>query len=89
MRTTVRIDDDLVRELRERAFRERRPFTELVNQAIRSGLGAAADPAAQQSGVYCEEVYSLGEARVGLDKALALAFALDDAETIEQLARRK
>ena len=89
MRTTVRIDDDLVRELRERAYRERRPFTELVNQAIRRGLLAAEDSAGRSPRGYREEVYSLGEARVGIDKALALAFALDDAETIEQLARRK
>jgi len=38
MRTTLTIDDDLVRELREKAHKTASPFKEVVNKAIRAGL---------------------------------------------------
>ncbi len=47
MRTTLTLDDDLARELQEKAHRERRPFKDVVNEALRSGLGHRS-PADQQ-----------------------------------------
>jgi hypothetical protein len=38
MRTTLTIDDDLVRELREKAHQIGAPFKEIVNRAIRAGI---------------------------------------------------
>ena len=38
MRTTLTIDDDLARELREKAHKSGAPFKEVVNKAIRAGL---------------------------------------------------
>ena len=37
-RTTLRIDDDVLRETREIAKREGRTFTDVLNEAVRAGL---------------------------------------------------
>lgn len=89
MRTTVRIDDDLLRELRERAHRERTSLTVLVNRVIRCGLERSLQGRAGGSRRYREEVFAMGMPRVALDKALALAAALEDGEVVEKMARRK
>ena len=46
MRTTLTLDPDVERLLREEVHRRRRPFKEVVNDAIRRGLspGRAAEP---------------------------------------------
>ena len=38
MRTTVTLDDELERILRETALRTRRPFKKVLNETLRSGL---------------------------------------------------
>jgi hypothetical protein len=40
MRTTLTLDSDLVQLLKDAAHRQRRPFKEVVNEAIRRGLAA-------------------------------------------------
>ena len=89
MRTTLRIDDDLLRELKERAEREKVPLTDLVNRVIRRGLEPTSKRGMKPRRPYREQVFSLGAPRVPLDKALALAAAMEDAESLEELARRK
>lgn len=44
MRTTLTIDDDLARLLRRRARELGLPFKDVVNQALRAGLGEEARP---------------------------------------------
>jgi len=44
VRTTLTLDDDLARELREEARRTGRHFKEVVNETIRRGLVAGAPP---------------------------------------------
>lgn len=85
MRTTVRIDDDLMRDLRKRAAAERVSVTRLLNQLLRRGL--VSKPPKRVA--YRERVYSLGAARLNLDKALAIAAADEDAEVLRKLALRK
>jgi hypothetical protein len=41
MRTTLTLDPDVARLLREEAHRQRRPFKDVVNEAIRRGLAPA------------------------------------------------
>jgi len=89
MRTTLRIDDDLIRELKERAHRERVPLTELVNQLIRLGLQSPKRGRTRSSPPYREQVFSMGQAHRPLNKALSLAAALEDEEVVEEMARRK
>lgn len=38
MRTTLTLDDNLANQLKEKARRERKPFKQVVNEAIRAGL---------------------------------------------------
>ena len=88
MRTTVKIDDDLLRELKEQAHREGTSLAKLVNRVLRRGLDASRQ-AKTPVRPYREKTYNMGVPNVNLDKALALAAALEDEEVIEKLARRK
>ena len=89
MRTTITLDDDLARALKEAAHRSDRSFKQVVNQAIRAGLqGAMKAPRAKR---YRLAPSSMGGVLPGvnLDKALALADALEDEELARKLERRK
>ncbi|HEV2972811.1 MAG TPA: ribbon-helix-helix protein, CopG family [Pirellulales bacterium] len=85
MRTTVRIDDDLLRELKSRAIAEKVPITKLINQAIRQGMASRGVRHVR----YRERVFSLGAPFANLDKALALAAADEDEHAVRKLAARK
>ncbi|HYB41683.1 MAG TPA: hypothetical protein VEL75_07935 [Candidatus Methylomirabilis sp.] len=90
MRSTVRIDDDLFRELKERAHRESTSLTSLLNRMLRAGLQAA--PAGGRSARrrrLREKTHSMGPPRVELLKALALAAGLEDEEALRKMAMRK
>ena len=88
MRSTFRIDDDLLEELREQAHRERVSLTGLLNRVLRSGMEAKRGRAPRHAR-YREETYAMGEPRTELRKALALAAALEDDETIRKTTLRK
>jgi hypothetical protein len=85
MRTTLRIDDDLMRDLRRRAAEQKVSLSRLFNQVLRQGL--ARKPTKRAA--YRERVDSLGAPRVNLDKALALAAAEEDADVTRKLVARK
>ena len=88
MRTTVRIDDDLLMQLKSRAQSDHLPLNQLLNRIIRYGLnasGANVNPVPH----FCEKVTSMGTPSQELDKALALSFALEDEETLRKLDQRK
>ena len=89
MRTTLRIDDDLLAELRRLARAQKLSLTELANRLLRRGIeaGRARPGAARRA--YREKTFAMGRAHFELDKALALAAALEDEETVAKLARRK
>jgi hypothetical protein len=89
MRTTIELDDSVVRELRVMAQRRGVSFKAVVNEALRKSLQGASGAA---SGLKYEcPVFQLGmpSAAVNLDKALALAAALEDEETCRELEMRK
>ena len=88
MRTTVRIDDDLLRELKLRAEREEVSLTKLLNRLLRLGvetlrLGETTPKR------YREPPIAMGLPKVDLTKALALTGQLEDDETVEKIRRRK
>ncbi len=89
MRTTLRIDDDLLRQLKDQAHREGVRLTELVNRLIRRGLDLSRRSNRDQVEAYREKTYAMGQPAVNLDKALDLAAELEDAETLDKLTRRK
>jgi len=88
VRTTLTIDDDLVRELREKAHKTGSPFKEIVNRAIRVGLEQIDKPT-QLKPFKCKS-YSLGyPPRADLDHALDLADRLESEEIARKLSLRK
>lgn len=88
MRTTVRVDDELLEQLKAQARRENLSLTRLLNRTLRAGMQAArASP--QNRAPYRERVYAMGAPRIDLDKALAVASALEDDEIVRRLAQRK
>ena len=88
MRTTFRIDDDLLTELKTRAQQERLPLTRLVNRVLRAGLIATGE-SKKKRGPYRESTHSMGTPRVDLDKALALAAGIEDEEILRKTSLRK
>lgn len=88
MRTTIQIDNELLMMLKEQAHRQKISLTRIVNQTLRTGLQAAKAPAVPKP-PFQEQPYSMGAPRLCIDKALALAAALEDEEIIQKLLLRK
>ncbi len=88
MRTTLTIDDALLRQLRQKALDSGKPFKQVVNEALRAGLNPTA--VARREPYRCPS-FSMGQPRwpVNLDKALALAEGLDDEILVEKLRQGK
>jgi hypothetical protein len=82
MRTTIRIDDVLLRELKKRAIAENVSLGEVVNRVLRQGLTAR--PARKSR--YREKGFSMGKAKFNVDKALSFAAALDDENVLQKMA---
>jgi hypothetical protein len=88
MRTTVRLDDRLLAQLRAQARKENVSLTRLLNRTLEAGLRAGGARRRKRP-IYREQAHSLGAPRVALDKALALAAALEDEEIVRELTLRK
>jgi hypothetical protein len=88
MRTTLTIDDHLARALRDLAHRSGKPFKQVVNETLRAGLSGAG---AGRRKPYRVEPAALGGVLPGvnLDKALALADAIEDQELAAKIGLRK
>jgi hypothetical protein len=88
MRTTLTIDDGIARTLKELAHRSGKPFRQVVNETLRAGLGATG---ARRSKPYRVKPAALGGVLPGvnLDKALALADAIEDQELMTKMQLRK
>lgn len=88
MRTTLTIDDTLIKELKEIAHRRGMAFKEVVNRALAAGLRAMQSPprATRRKAT----TYSMGEPKVpDLDAALHLAADLEAEEIARKLELRK
>lgn len=88
MRTTIRIDDELLLRLKEQAGREHISLTTLLNRTVRAGLQSSRKPAPRKR-PYHEKTHPMGAPLVGLDKALALAGRLEDDEIVRKMMLRK
>ena len=88
MRSTVRIDDDLMVELRARAHAESVSLTRMLNRTLRTGLSTAPKQASKRR-PFKQKTYRMGIPKVGIDKALALAAALEDEEIVRKISLRK
>ncbi|MFM7733728.1 MAG: hypothetical protein ACKO6F_09815 [Cyanobium sp.] len=88
MRTTLTIEDTLLRQLRQKALDSGRPFKQVVNDTLRAGL----EKSAEESSVvarprYVCPTFSMGALAPGVDltKANQMAAALEDEVLIEKL----
>lgn len=88
MRSTVRIDDNLLVELRDRARSESVSLTRMLNRTLRVGLTATRKQAENRR-PFKQNTFRMGAPRVGIDKALALAAALEDEEITRKMSLRK
>jgi hypothetical protein len=88
MRTTIRLDNELLARLKTQARRENVSLTGLVNRTLRAGMQAARGQQARRP-KFREQAVSMGVPRVALDKALSLAASLEDEEISRELALRK
>jgi hypothetical protein len=86
MRTTIDIEHELLRRLRAEAHRHGLPLKDVVNRALRRGL---ADGAAAKAPPYRAPTFAMGAPLRPLDKALALADALEAEQIARELASRK
>lgn len=79
MRTTVTLDPDVQRLLKDAAHRNGLPFKQVLNDAVRAALrGRRSAPPPP----FKQPVFSLGRSQVDLTKATALAADLEDRDTI-------
>ena len=87
MRTTVTLDPDVERLIRD-AMRERAiSFKEALNEAARIGLGGKGRKQARK---FVQRSFRMGEAQeFRWDKALAVAGAIEDEELARKLVLRK
>lgn len=86
MRTTVTLDEDVVRSVRARMHERGTGFKETLNELVRRGLHSdARSPEPYEMPVFDSPI----RAGVDLDKALALAGALEDEETLRKLEMGK
>ena len=88
MRTTVRIDDELLQSLKERARKESTSLTRLIERTLRAGIKAMSVPA-RATKRYREQVHSMGEPGITLDRPLSVAAALEDDEILRKLRAGK
>ena len=86
MRTTIDIEPGLLRRLRAEAHRRGVSFKALVNGALHRGL---ADRPRVRAGQYRCPTFAMGAPTRSLDKALAVADALEDTEIARELGLRK
>jgi hypothetical protein len=85
MRTTVRIDDDLLQQIRDRAHRENTSVTKLLNETLRRGLSQKP----QRPKPFKQKTYDMGPPLIDLTKALSLAFEMEDEETIRKMREQQ
>ena len=75
-RTTIAVEDALLGELRERAARERRSMSGLVNDLLRSALRAK--PTASREDTVRWQTYRSGGAFVDVNDREALAAVMEE-----------
>ncbi|HUP51846.1 MAG TPA: hypothetical protein VM198_05185 [Longimicrobiales bacterium] len=85
MRTTVDIDPHLLRRLRDEAAQEGVSFKDALNRALRRGF----ERAHMGREPYECPTFGMGTPLRPLDKALALADALEDEEVARKLSLRE
>ncbi len=88
MRTTIVIDDQLLRELKATARKQGVPLKQVVNQALAVGLDQLQRPRRKKR--YKGKTFAMGfRPDLNFDQALGIASALEDEEISRKLSLRK
>lgn len=89
MRTTLTIDDNIAKTLKEAAHRSGKSYKEVINETLRAGM--TAKHIINKAKPYRLNPVSLGNVSPGynLDKALQLADHLEDEEIARKLDMKK
>jgi hypothetical protein len=90
MRTTIEIDIDLIRELKEQGHREGKSLRKMLNAALRRGL--TSPTGSRSPSRYKCPALPMGNppgSIIDQDKALARSGAMEDAEILRKLELRK
>lgn len=89
MRTTITLEEQIAKALKNAAHRTGKPFKQVVNETLRAGLLAGDAPGRPRP--YRIKPASLGGVMPGIDlhQALRLADVLEDREIARKLALRK
>ena len=87
MRSTVRIDDDLMEALKARAGSEGTSLTHVLNAVLRQGLKVANESRGKRR--FEQRTVSLGGALFEVDKALSISASLEEDAVRAKLAARK
>jgi hypothetical protein len=84
MRTTIRIDDELYREVKARAARAGRTVAAVLEDAVRRGLNP---PEQQTGGRYVVRPMGVGGLQPGVDLAsnLSVREAMDEGVSVDAL----
>ena len=88
MKTTVHIDNDLVKDLKAMSRSQGTTFRASLNSLLRAGL-AAKSASGRRPAPYRLPTSRMGQARINLDKALAAADEMDADEIRRKLSLRK
>ena len=88
MRSTVRIDDDLLVQLKERARRENLSLTRMLNRVLRAGLRTSARTGRDKERPK-QATFAMGVPRIDINKALGAAADFEDEEMLRKIAVRK
>jgi hypothetical protein len=81
----VTLDEDVAQQIRQRMRERGRGFKDTLNELLRRGLRSSDDPEP-----YTTPTFASGtRPGVDLDKALALAGALEDEEIVRKVELRK
>jgi len=83
MRTTLRIDDDLLRELKARAAEEGLSLSDLVNLVLRQGVATPPRPRRP----FKQKTRDLGRPAFDVTKANAVAADLEDDSILRKVGR--
>ena len=86
-RTTVRLDEHLLRQLKERAHREGISMSQLFNTAIREWLRLPKKPGKRQP--FVQRTHAMGPPRIDLTHTNAAIDALEDEEIIRKMGLGK
>ena len=88
MRTTLTIDDHIMRELKDLAHRTGQPLKKVVHEALMAGLSQKRKRVPGKP--YRSKTYSMGyPPKHDLDKALHIATVFEDDEISRKLILRK